>query len=401
MVIAGLLIFSAFIYCILGHLLGRMSNSLYNDDTPTEELLWYKKIVRILFSPVSYHTWHTRAWYSDWNNAPSLRGLAALDHPNASQEDKNEAYILLTTFFWPLKLINAVIGIMTLFMFMIPVIVCFQAKCIAYAYHFITRILYTLSGSIKYRALCASGNEIQKLIHFQEKEIGAHLDRLRDEKTKATRLQTSLQTEIEAWRVRTNKLDNRGFNIKRYAKLLKKLEDKAETVTAKVNTIDAAMRVVNEKKEELDILLEVLHQYETTIPLLDDDSCDDIERETLKTAFAAMNACRQAVEKAGAIERNMMDKVGTDLDELVEQREDMDALVTRSQEEAGPIEMGHGHVILQHPSKKYLNKNSQPAQPPVPPPARLQRQGVQPPTPPQWTQPPVPPPARPRPLKQR
>lgn len=107
-------LFYVFGYITLGYLSGVVTYNIYQDSTPTENLNLFRKALRVLFFPFSYHEWEER--HSVQGDGTTLF-LTSNDDFNEKNPHRRFVYCLITSFLWPIKLIWFLLGLVEIIVF--------------------------------------------------------------------------------------------------------------------------------------------------------------------------------------------------------------------------------------------------------------------------------------------
>ena len=195
------IVLSVVAYFFTGYTIGKVANGEYFDDTPTKELGPLRKLKRILLFPLNYHEWNKREYFYHMSN-PMIRCICDSYKLNCSEEAK-ERYCNITTFLWPLKLIQVTAGIVELILFSTTktarLVAITPSRCVAHLFEGIsegTRVV----GRAKRKLLPTTTGSLD--LSFQVDEITLFLKNI--QKQSASLYEEKLTLEKEVYEINEN-----------------------------------------------------------------------------------------------------------------------------------------------------------------------------------------------------
>ena len=243
-------------WLITGYTWGKISNSEFFDNTPTEKLSRLRKLKRLLLFPIKYHDWKTRQ-NAIKDSCPLAPRFIANTDGLSTQEAEKERYCKVLAYVWPLQLVPLAIS---------------AIEIIFYGFCF--------TASLPYRALrmFASGIESLQLqlrnssgVLQRKKEIAGLIEKLdfkmREIESEAETADDNLlkvRSNLDNWQNLYPACDASENGV---YKLMRAMEKEIAAMKTKKEKAASYFRNLAEKRAELDFAKRCILQCEATLEL--------------------------------------------------------------------------------------------------------------------------------------
>lgn len=245
-------------YPFVGYALAKISNKLYDDGTPNEELGILNRLARVLFFPIRYHEWADRDRKDNAaEHAPNLRSLT----------ETGENYCKLLIFLWPLSAIRLGVGLFEAAFFILT-------KCVITATELIIKLpvrSYSLlqSGSRRIKMLAPGKNQdiktvIGQIEKFKSTHLGMGKSKILSEQNAIRDRLLIVRGNIENWEIVVRKNADTSAKINPIIQSLAKEED---ALASKNRNLFQLEEKLNAAEKNLSESIEILWRCLSTIPL--------------------------------------------------------------------------------------------------------------------------------------
>ncbi len=263
-------------YFTTGFIIGFMSNAIYRNNTPTEKLGWFKRLVRRFMFPMVSSNWKNRQ-EDIAENGPSIMDLSSNNHLNT--EEYVSTYCFMMGILWPLKI---ALGL-------IYVVVSYATDALHELLKRITGLLNLITspknmvGRNKYDSLNKIFSEKKSLLESYLQKIESDM--------------SSLKQLIIKWEslVAETRNSNHSTNfLTRYKAVLNRLQEEKRAIEKTKVDLARALDQIYQKESELTLSVKAFELYKETkeiVPILG-DSADDMQRQ-IETSLAFVEEVMQ------------------------------------------------------------------------------------------------------------
>lgn len=283
-------------YPFVGYALGKISNFLINNDTPTKELSFLQKIPRLSFFPASFHDWENRR--KKQNNLSDLR----------LRINDDVLYCQILIFLWPLSSILFAVGLAEAIIFTtikgVLTITESTIKLLEKSYSLLR------SGSRQIKMLTPGNNldiktSISQIEEFKDGYLKSERNKIiAEQKTLEERL-CVINGSLESWQIIVRK---NADNTVKINPIIESLSKEREMLTSKKSDLCQIEEKLNTAEKNLSESLEILWRCLSTIPLgvpvytdgpqlIKGDYVATLASETISQAEAEMSRIKQEIAK--------------------------------------------------------------------------------------------------------
>ncbi|MBI2065089.1 MAG: hypothetical protein HYT62_03505 [Candidatus Yanofskybacteria bacterium] len=294
-------------YLFTGYTIGKIANSEYLDNTPTEKLGLPRRFKRLLLFPFSYHDWHRRE--SSTEESPSLRGLFN-DSRRSTEEEERERYCRITTFFWPVKLLGIALGIIEIVYFS-------TTKTIGSLFLIPSQSAKYLGAGVKSleiatRKLLPASSDLSSSvtdIWSCFKDVEVQIDSLHKQKENLEGSIRKLSENLKAWQFMLSKSKPEDRDHTQIVEITEAIAKEMDQHRKKINDLLETTNTLLGRKRQLEDYATKLTQCKETMNLgilitsasgeglIKDDAIAVLARSTVSSAQSCITECRALLEK--------------------------------------------------------------------------------------------------------
>ncbi len=313
---ATVVVMATFLYLNIGYWLGKKIFEMAQDDTPTEQLSFKKKVARwLLFPMFMFVNWRNRT--REWNGAPFVlanwvkcnekTGNCCIDTEGA------RVFTGLYTFLWPLfrilpTIIACIIG---------PVKIIEELHAGSKTLE-IRSFLKTIIGKLRFRSKNSEVNLADILkkngeVKARREQILSLLQRGQDQFNK-------LISNAEGWEKIVKSARDIGRDAKKFENVLAMLKIKIADKLKRGKDLVCVLQTMDGKIAELEEMLKTIQRYEETLRILNEMN-DDTEsvRNELGEVLGAAQAIAEFCQKIYDLEQEQMARLDAPIEVLAGQ----------------------------------------------------------------------------------
>lgn len=301
-------------YLFWGRFLGKFTNRVYYNDTPSKDLNVFQKAARMLLFPQTYWKWN----YREQNMAPendigiNLRVYtnAHYINPNSRMARYEENYCGAMMFLWPLKIFPTIIGVVEM-----VAIGCWRAVCgFENGVRLSGRVAYRMIGWQTMKADNEARSNPAELAERAVQQFEAQKQQLTDSKIKTEQWLKKIAKAISQCAHYQEKLAGGSPLRDRFRKAEDTLRKERERATEESARIAQAVEFFEKKGTELYAMRDLLSIYSSIHSAR--MNMDAESQNTLSLILAAQAACSESFRKVSDAERAQMVNLDMGIEEI-------------------------------------------------------------------------------------